>query len=127
MDGVLFRLDKDRYWFVQPDGDMNTWLLALNTGFDVTVSDPKSRVLLVQGLLSYEVMQAASQGVVGPDMGYFHSGFFNIGGQDVYVSRTGWTGELGYEIYTQGDSTDCPRLWDHLMANGTKHGMIFSR
>jgi aminomethyltransferase len=59
-------------------------------------------------------------------MGYFHSGFFNIGGQDVYVSCTGWTGELGYEIYTQGDSTDCPRLWDHLMANGTKHGMIFS-
>ena len=41
MDGVLFRLDKDRYWFVQPDGDMNTWLLAHNTGFDVTVSDPK--------------------------------------------------------------------------------------
>jgi aminomethyltransferase len=71
-------------------------------------------------------MQAASQGAVGPYMGYFHSGFFNIGGQDVYVSRTGWTGELSCEIYTQGDSTDCPRLWDHLMANGTKHGMIFS-
>ena len=60
MDGVLFRLDKDRYWFVQPDGDMNTWLLALNTGFGVTLSDLKSRVLLVQGPLSYEVMQAAS-------------------------------------------------------------------
>ena len=60
MDGVLFRLDKDRYWFVQPDSDIDTWLLALNTGFDVTVSDPKSRVLLVQGPLSYEVMQAAS-------------------------------------------------------------------
>ena len=39
-------------------------------------------------------------------MGYFHSGFFEIAGQDVYVSRTGWTGELGFEVYTQGNATD---------------------
>ncbi len=45
MDGILFRLGETRFWFVQPDGDMHTWFLAHNTGFDVTISDPKSRVL----------------------------------------------------------------------------------
>ena len=58
-------------------------------------------------------------------MGYFHAGFFDIGGQEVYVSRTGWTGELGYEIYTKGAATDGPRLWEHLVTSGRAHGMIF--
>jgi aminomethyltransferase len=59
-------------------------------------------------------------------MGYFHSGFFEIAGQNVYVWRTGWTGELGFEIYTQGVATDCLRLWDHLIDAGTLHGMMFA-
>ena len=57
-------------------------------------------------------------------MGYFHAGFFDIGGQEVYVSRTGWTGELGYEIYTQGAATDGPSLWEHFVTSGRDHGMI---
>jgi aminomethyltransferase len=58
-------------------------------------------------------------------MGYFHSGFFDLGGQDLYVSRTGWTGEMGFEIYTQGNRTDCKRLWQHLFDVGAPHGMVF--
>ena len=58
MDGVLFCLDTDRYWFVQSDSDMHTWLLAQNTGFDVTVSDPKSRALQVQGPLMHYICSA---------------------------------------------------------------------
>ena len=108
MDGILFRLAPDRYWFVQPDGDMHTWLLAHNTGFDVRVSDPRSRVLQLQGPSSFKIMQDASDGAIDGNIRYFDSGFFDIGGQEVYVSRTGWTGELGYEIYTQGEKTDCP-------------------
>ena len=127
MDGILFRLAPDRYWFVQPDGDMHTWLLAHNNGFDVKVSDPRSRVLQVQGPNSLEVMQSASGGAIDGNLRYFGSGFFEIGGQEVYVSRTGWTGELGYEIYTQGDKTDCPRLWNHLMKVGSPSGLIFQQ
>ena len=126
MDGILFRLGDDRYWFVQPDGALDTWLLAHNHGYDITVSDPQSRVLQIQGPNSFKILQAVSEGEIGQTLGYFHSGFFNLGGQQVYISRTGWTGELGYEIYTQGDKTDCPRLWNHLMSVGEKHGLIFS-
>ena len=126
MDGILFRLAPDRFWFVQPDGDMRTWLLAHDNGLDVRVSDPRSRVLQVQGPRSFDVMRDASGGAIDGSLRYFGSGFFEVGGQEVHVSRTGWTGELGYEIYTLGDRTDCPRLWDHLMASGAAHGLIFS-
>ena len=124
MDGILFRLGETRFWFVQPDGDMHTWFLAHNTGFDVTISDPKSRVLQLQGPASFAIINAASDGAVDREMRYFHAGFFDIGGQEVYVSRTGWTGELGYEIYTQGAATDGQRLWEHLVTSGRDHGMI---
>ena len=126
MDGILFKLASDRFWYVQPDGALESWLLAHSDGFDVTISDPHSRVLQIQGPASPDILTAASGGGVNETMGYFHAGFFDIGGQEVYVSRTGWTGELGYEIYTQGDATNCPRLWDHLMKAGGPYGMKFS-
>ena len=126
IDGILFRLADTRFWFVHPDGDMNTWLLAHSPGFDIAATDPQSRVLQIQGPKSFDVMHAASGGVIDGHFGYFHSGFFSIDGQQIYVSRTGWTGELGYEIYTQGDQTDCPRLWEYLMNTGASHGLMFS-
>ena len=49
MDGVLFKLGADRYWYVQADGAMETWFVAHSGGFDVTISDPNSRVLQIQG------------------------------------------------------------------------------
>jgi aminomethyltransferase len=124
MDGILFRLAPDRFWYVQPDGALETWLQAHSDGFDVTISDPQSRVLQIQGPTSLDIMHAASGGAIDETMGYFHSGFFKIGGQEVCVSRTGWTGELGFEIYTQGEATDCPGLWQHLLQSGEPHGMM---
>ena len=126
MDGVVFRLAEDRFWYVQADGAMEAWFLARSGGFDITMSDPNSRVIQIQGPASMEIMRAASAGRVGEDMRYFQAGFFDLGGQEVYVSRTGFTGELGYEIYGLGDATDHPALWDHLMAAGEPHGMEFS-
>jgi glycine cleavage system aminomethyltransferase T len=125
MDGILFRLAENRFWFVQPDGDFHTWFLAHKGALDVTISDPASRVLQVQGPGSFGVMQAASNGAIDRKMGYYHAGFFDLGGQKVFVSRTGWTGEMGFEVYTLGDDTDCPRLWDHLMAAGAAFGIEF--
>ena len=57
-------------------------------------------------------------------MGYFHSGFFTIAQQEVYVSRTGWTGEIGYEIYTQAN-TNPDMLWERVTSGGVPHGMTF--
>ena len=126
MDGILFKLSHGKYWYVQPDGALETWLIAHSEGFDVTISDPKSRVIQIQGPKSLEIMRSASDGLIDESMGYFHAGYFNLGGQELYVSRTGWTGELGFEIYSQGAKTDHRRLWDHLIEAGTPHGMEFS-
>ena len=126
MDGLLFNLSEGKFWYVQADGALETWLIAHSEGFDVTISDPKSRVIQIQGPSSLEIMRSASDGMIDENMGYFHAGYFDLGGQELYVSRTGWTGELGFEIYSQGAKTDYRRLWDHLIEAGTPHGMVFS-
>ncbi len=126
MDGMMFRLAKDRFWYVQADGPMEAWLMAHSGGFDVTICDPRSRVLQIQGPASVAIMTAASNGVIDDKMKYFRSGYYDLGGQTLYVSRTGFTNELGYEIYSNGAQTDHLALWDHLMDCGAPHGMEFS-
>mgnify|MGYP001026000111 FL=1 len=126
MDGVIFKFDENRYRYVQADGPFETWLLAHSSSFKVKISDPYSRVLQIQGLSSIDIMKVASNGEINDDMKYFRSGFFDIGGQRLYVSRTGFTNELGFEIYCDKDSTDHIRLWDHLMTSGVPFGMEIS-
>ena len=125
MDGILFKLAENKYWYVQPDGALEEWLVAHKGDFDVHFSDPNSRVLQIQGPKAFKVMSAATHGAIDESMKYFGAGYFDIGGQKVYVSRTGWTGELGYEIYTQGTITDCKLLWDDLFEAGSPHDMVF--
>ena len=126
MDGVLFRLDEKKFWFVHPDGDLDTWFLAHSHNYDVSISDPQSRVLQLQGPISLAIINSATDGNVDQNMGYFKTGLYSIGGQAVLISRTGWTGELGYEIYTLCQNTDYKRLWNDLTNSGRKYGMVFS-
>ena len=126
MDGVIFKFEKNKFWYVQADGPFEEWLVANSNGFDVKISDPKSRVLQIQGPASIDIMKAASNGKIDENMHYFRSGFFYLGGQKLYVSRTGFTNELGFEIYSDGFKTDHLALWDHLMDCGKPFGMEFS-
>jgi len=126
MDGVLIRLAQDHFWYVQADGEFESWLLAHSQGLDVTIRDPRSRVLQIQGPKSLEVLAAAAKGGVPDGFGYFHAGMFDFGGQELLASRTGWTGEMGIEIYSDGANTDHHALWDHLIAAGAPSGMAFS-
>ena len=126
MDGILFKIGEDRYWYVQADGAFETWLLAHSEGFDVTIADPHSRVIQIQGPASMDIMHSASGGKIDEGMKYFQSGYYDLGGQQLYVSRTGFTGELGYEIYSSGEETNSLALWNHLMSSGEPFGMAFS-
>jgi len=123
MDGVLFRLDEKKFWYVQPDGALETWLMAHQNGFDVTISDPHSRVIQIQGPKSLDVIKAVTNGAVDENLKYYQSGFFEIAEQKIYLSRTGWTAELGYEIYTLGEQTDCKKIWEELISKGSPLGM----
>ncbi len=128
MDGVLMRLSQDRYWYVKANGDFESWLEAHAAGLDAEVSDPDSRVLQIQGPKSLEVLETAIGGGLSPDFKYFHAGFFEICGQTLWVSRTGWTGEVGIEIYCNSgpEPTDHEALWEGLFACGQQSGMQFS-
>ena len=126
MDGVIFRFSENKFWYVQADGPFEDWLLAHSGGFDVKISDPKSRVLQIQGPASIDIMKTASNGKIDENMPYYRSGFFDLGGQNIYVSRTGFTNELGFEIYSDGFKTDHLALWDHLMDCGKPFGMEIS-
>lgn len=126
MDGVLIRLAPDHFWYVQADGEFESWLLAHAGGLDVSIRDPQSRVLQIQGPKSLDVLRAAAGDQVPDKFGYFHAGRFDFGGQPLLVSRTGWTGELGFEVYSDGSNTDHHALWDYLMLHGEPFGMQFS-
>ena len=71
-------------------------------------------------------MNAVTNGKINEGMKYYRSGFFDIGKQKVYISRTGFVGELGYEIYTLGDNTDYGVLWDIIFEKGVPFGLEFS-
>lgn len=125
MDGVLIRLAKDHFWYVRADGEFESWLFAHSNGLDVTVTDPHSWVLQIQGPKSLAVLNAATNGQLSNKFGYFHARIFNFGGQELLVSRTGWTGEMGFEVYSK-PTTDHLALWDHLMQSGKPYGMTYA-
>ena len=64
MDGVIFKFNENKFWYVQADGPFEDWLLAHSGGFNVKISDPKSRVLQIQGPASIDIMKAASNGKI---------------------------------------------------------------
>ncbi len=125
MDGVLIRIARDHFWYVKANGEFETWLKAHAAGLDVKVTDPHSRVLQIQGPKSLDVLSAAAGEQVPATFGYFHAGMFNFDGQELLVSRTGWTGEVGFEIYCRRN-TDHHALWDHLFTTGRPAGLEFS-
>ena len=126
MDGVLFRFDEEKFWYVQADGPFEDWLIAHSSNYDIQIKDPKSRVLQIQGPASIDIMKLASSGKIDENMPYFTSNFFDLGGQTLYVSRTGFTNELGFEIFCDGFKTDHLALWDYLIECGKPYGMQFS-
>jgi aminomethyltransferase len=126
MDGVLLRLKKDRFWYVHADGEFDTWLIARGLDMEVMIHDPNSWVLQVQGPKSLDVLAAACDDGMPDAFNYFDVTECRLGGQSLLVSRTGWTGELGFEVYTSGDATDGEALWNHLMAAGNASGILSS-
>jgi len=123
MDGVLMRLAEDRFWYVMADGEFLPPLEAFSIGLDVRVGDPGVWVLQVQGPRSLEILQAVADPAPGADWKYFGVANSSIAGQPVVLSRTGWTGELGFEIYTPIDGPRNDALWQCLLERGASFGM----
>ena len=117
-DAIQFRVGEDRFWLSPGDGDVLMWAMgvAVNSGFDVQVRDPDISTLQLQGPKSPLVAKALF-GKWAAELKYFRIAETELDGVPLFLSRTGWSGELGYEIYLADDSY-ADQLWERIMEAG---------
>jgi aminomethyltransferase len=120
-DGTIHALDDGSYRWTAADAQ-SRWLRMNSRGLDVEVEDLSGKVaaLALQGPLSRDVLEAAT-GDSFAHMGYFRRRPSKVAGIAIDVSRTGYTGDLGYELWIP--STRAVKVWDELMAAGKAFGI----
>jgi glycine cleavage system aminomethyltransferase T len=122
-DPVLLRVEADRWWLALADSDAGLWArgVAIHSGMDVTVREPEVYPVQVQGPKSKDTL-AALFGSEILDIKYYWTKTAEVDGIPLVISRTGWTGEVGYEIYLRDPSRGA-ELWDRIMEAGRPHGI----
>ncbi len=122
-DPVLSRLGENHFWLALADSDVLLWAkgLAIYAGMDVQVQEPDISPVQVQGAKSKQVMQALFDDPV-LELAYYEFAETDLNGMPVLVARTGWTGEVGYEIYLR-DGSRGNELWEKVMAAGRPYNI----
>ena len=122
-DPVLLRLAENQFWLSLADSDVLLWAqgVAVNSGLDVKISEPDVSPLQLQGPTSQEIMVKLF-GESIRDLKYYWLREYNLDGIPLIVSRTGWSSELGYEIYLR-DGSRGNDLYEKIMAAGEEHGI----
>jgi len=117
-DPVLLRVEENRWWLALADSDAGLYArgVAVNSGLDVTVREPEVYPIQVQGPKSKDVLvKLVGERIL--DVKYYWTLTTDIDGIPVVISRTGWTGEVGYEIYLLGPARGGD-LWDRVFEAG---------
>ncbi len=122
-DPVLLRLAENQFWLSLADSDVLLWAqgVAVNSGLDVKISEPDVSPLQLQGPTSQEIMVKLF-GESIRDLKYYWLREYDLDGIPLIVSRTGWSSELGYEIYLR-DGSRGNDLYEKIMATGKEHGI----
>jgi aminomethyltransferase len=118
-DGTVSRLEENVYRWTAADPSLR-WLEQNASGLDVKIEDISEKVasLALQGPASARLLDEVSDADLGK-LKYFRvTRGAKIGGVMVDISRTGYTGDLGYEIWMPWE--DATRVWDELMERGRK-------
>ena len=122
-DPVLLRLAADHFWLSLADSDILLWAqgVAVNSGLDVTIREPDVSPLQLQGPKSGQIISALF-GAEIMDLRYYWLIETELAGIPLVVSRTGWSSELGYELYLR-DGARGDQLWELIMAAGAEFGL----
>jgi glycine cleavage system aminomethyltransferase T len=117
-DPVLMRLGENHFWLALADSDVLLYAIGLAafTGMDVQIGEPDVSPLQIQGPKSKDVVGALFGDAV-LDLHYYHFLETELDGIPVVVTRTGWTGEVGYEVYLR-DGRRGTDLWERIMEAG---------
>jgi aminomethyltransferase len=120
-DGTVFRLSETEFRLCTAERQID-WLLDSSIGFDVTISEVTEQIaaLALQGPTSYAVLKALN--IAGVErLKPFELGQFALGTMPLMISRTGFTGDLGYELWMAPEAAEA--VWDALMAAGRTRGI----
>ncbi|MGA1112275.1 MAG: aminomethyltransferase family protein [Candidatus Pelagibacter sp.] len=124
-DGLLLRIEEDKFWFAQADGEMFTWYKANAQNLDVKISEPNVWVSQIQGPLSMELLDHLVKEKISNRWKYFDWEEVIIANEKVIISRTGFTNELGWEIYFRPEN-NTEAVGDLILEEGKKMGMIIT-
>ena len=122
-DPVLLRLAENHFWLSLADSDILLWAqgVAVNSGLNVQIKEPDVSPLQLQGPNSGEIMVK----LFGEDireLKYYWLREYDLDSIPLIVSRTGWSSELGYEIYLR-DGSKGNELYEKIMEVGKTHGL----
>jgi len=122
-DAVMLRVEENRYWLSPGDGDVLLWIggVAVASGLNVRVTEPDVSPLQLQGPKSPHV----ARDLFGDDildMKYYWCEERTLDGIPLVVSRTGWSGELGFELYLR-DGKFGDQLWEKVMQAGKPYNI----
>jgi aminomethyltransferase len=120
-DGTLSRLGHDVYRWTAAEPSLR-WIHLNAHGLDVRIEDvsDSTAALALQGPTSRDVLRACAEGDV-ERLRYFRVARAHIAGVPVEISRTGYTGDLGYEVWIPAERA--LEVWDALVAAGRDHGL----
>ena len=122
-DPILLKLGETHFWLSLADSDILLWAqgVAVHSGLDVSITEPDVSPLQLQGPKSGEIMcKLFGEEILG--LRYYWFIETQLDGIPLIVSRTGWSSELGYEIYLR-DSAYGDALWERIMAEGLPMGL----
>ena len=122
-DPILLKVTEDKYWFSLADSDILFWAqgLAANSNYDVEITEPDVSPLQLQGPKSREIMIKIF-GEQITDLKYYWFKEFRFNNTDLIISRTGWSSELGYEIFLTNSEVG-NELYEHIMKIGEPMGL----
>ena len=122
-DPILLRLGENHFWLSLADSDILLWAqgVALNSGLNVKIIEPDVSPLQLQGPTSGEIMIKLFGDSI-KDLKYYWLREYTLDGIPLIVSRTGWSSELGYEIYLK-DGSKGNELYEKIMTAGKDYGL----
>ncbi len=122
-DPILLRLAENHFWISLADSDILLWAqgVAVHSGLNVKIKEPDVSPLQLQGPNSGLIMQALFGDSIA-DLKYYWLRELELEGTPLVVSRTGWSSELGYELYLR-DGSKGDQLWELIMTAGAPHGL----
>jgi aminomethyltransferase len=120
-DCVIYRLAPNAFMVVHGSGGAHEQLTMAATGRDVSVRfDDNMHDLSLQGPIAVDYLEKYVPGI--RQLGYFNHMQTSLFGKPAMISRTGYTGERGYELFVRGQ--DAPMIWDRILDEGKSMGII---